>query len=58
MYTAYFVNVNTAELKVTSKPQDNPSLSYNSDGWSRISEDMYNLLKRVQARILDLLKGA
>jgi hypothetical protein len=52
MYQAYFVNLITGRIFYSSSPKTNKSDEYypkrNSEGWSRITEDMYNLLWKVR----------
>lgn len=52
MYYGYFVNINTGQLMVTSNPKDNPANvfypSFNVDGWSQLTEKLYNTMKLVQ----------
>lgn len=43
MYTAYFVNSLTGELKRTSDPRDNPM----GGGWQSVTESTYDLYQKI-----------
>lgn len=49
--TKYFVNINTGEITVMRTEELYPSIfmypQYNVDGWSEVSEELYDLLRRV-----------
>lgn len=53
MYIAYFININTGQIIVSHNPSQNPSHvsypQYNAEGWSRINENLYNLLDKVKS---------
>jgi len=52
MYTGFFVNFMSGELLRTSQPKDNPCNVFypdsDSNGWSQIHFDMWQIMKNVQ----------